>query len=76
MYSMKEFPGTIQKYLTKREHDRLFWLVYEGSDRGKSNWDICLSYLSGGERDLHIVENFISDERALLLPLYMLPDVT
>ena len=35
MYSMKQFPGTFLKYLTKHEDDRLFQLVYESSDRGK-----------------------------------------
>ena len=73
MCSMKQFPGTIQKYLTKREHNRLFWLVSESSDCEKSDRDICLIYLSDGERDLHIVENFITDKRALPLPLYILP---
>ena len=71
MCSMKQFPGTIQKYLTKREHDRLVWLFCESSDREKSNRDICLIYLSGGERDLHIVENFITDERARFYSRYI-----
>ena len=64
MYSMNQFPGTLQKYLTKREHDRLFRLFCESSDREESNRDICLIYHSSGERDLHIVKNLITDERA------------
>ena len=60
MYSMKQFPGTFLKYLTKHEDDQLFWIVYESSDRGKVTETSMPLKKNGGERILQFVKKFIT----------------